>query len=368
MANSEIGTRLKALRLERKLSQDDLARLWGFNDRQTISAIEKGIRRVSADELLRITGRLGVPLSYFLDRFAPASSASFSWRVGQVGPQELEEFQARAERWLIAFRNAAASIGRARPLLRRQLALNRESRFEDAMAVGDRFATEFALGEVPTTRLADVMERELGVLVLYVDAPAGVSGAACRLSDLDAVLINRQENPGRRNFNLAHELFHVLTWDAMPPRTQEAPTEIGGNRTEQLANSFASAVLMPTGALEGYELTPNLTSEELAAQLNSKADELRVTATALKWRLVALRKLRPSAAKRIPDELLRNNGRAPSEQRPPASFSRSFLEVLGAAIQEKHLSVPEFRGIFVQNGTKESDLFESQGLSTPIGS
>ena len=48
MTTNIIGTRIKALREERKLSQDDLARLFGFKDRQTVSAIENGERRVSA--------------------------------------------------------------------------------------------------------------------------------------------------------------------------------------------------------------------------------------------------------------------------------------------------------------------------------
>ena len=52
MTTHLIGTRIKALREERKLSQDDLARAFGFKDRQTVSAIETGERRVSAEELL----------------------------------------------------------------------------------------------------------------------------------------------------------------------------------------------------------------------------------------------------------------------------------------------------------------------------
>ena len=51
MTTNLIGTRIKALREERKLSQDDLARLFGFKDRQTVSAIETGERRVTAEEL-----------------------------------------------------------------------------------------------------------------------------------------------------------------------------------------------------------------------------------------------------------------------------------------------------------------------------
>jgi transcriptional regulator with XRE-family HTH domain len=52
MNTNFIGARIKALREERRLSQDDLARLFGFKDRQTVSAIETGERRVTAEELV----------------------------------------------------------------------------------------------------------------------------------------------------------------------------------------------------------------------------------------------------------------------------------------------------------------------------
>ena len=52
MNSHQIGARIKVLREERKLSQDSLARLFGFKDRQTVSAIETGVRRVAAEELV----------------------------------------------------------------------------------------------------------------------------------------------------------------------------------------------------------------------------------------------------------------------------------------------------------------------------
>ena len=65
MARDLIGSRIKALRQARGLSQDDVARLLGFNDRQTISTIELSTRRVTAQELLLAAEKLGVPLDYF---------------------------------------------------------------------------------------------------------------------------------------------------------------------------------------------------------------------------------------------------------------------------------------------------------------
>ncbi len=117
------------------------------------------------------------------------------------------------------------------------------------MRAGERFAAEFGLGDAPAARMSEAMERELGILVLMVDADRDISGAACRLREMDAVLIARREVAGRRHFDLAHELFHILTWDAMPPEHSEAARETGGNRAEQLANNFAAAVLMPAASL-----------------------------------------------------------------------------------------------------------------------
>jgi transcriptional regulator with XRE-family HTH domain len=69
MAAAPIGARIKALREQRALSQDDLARQFGFKDRQIVSAIEIGGRRVSAEELLRAVDIFCVQLDYFTDPF-----------------------------------------------------------------------------------------------------------------------------------------------------------------------------------------------------------------------------------------------------------------------------------------------------------
>ena len=188
-----IGTRLKALREDRKLSQDEIARVFGFKDRQTVSAIETGERRLSAEELLTAVQKLGASLDYFTNPFLLVGEGSFSWRQSNVALERLNAFERVAGRWVAANRTLAPEVGRPPPNLRQALKLTAKSSFEEAMAAGERFAADFELGSVPAERLAEVMERRLGVLVLMVDAIDGISGAACRLSDLDAVLINRKK-------------------------------------------------------------------------------------------------------------------------------------------------------------------------------
>ena len=366
MTTQLIGMRIRALREERRLSQDDLARLFGFKDRQTVSAIETGARRVTADELVLAVERLGAPLEYFTDPFRLAGEGRFSWRQTGVGAERLGEYERDAGRWIAAFRALAPLVGRETPLMRRALGLTRRSRFEDAMLAGERFVAEFGLGEAPATRLAEIMERELGILVLMVDADDGISGAACRLPELDAVLIARHEVPGRRHFDLAHELFHILTWDAMPPEHCEEAMETGGNRVEQLANNFAAAALMPAGALTRFGDWSDLTGEALIARLNAAADELHVTSSALRWRLAALGALRPGVARSLPEAALRNNGRDVVESRPPALFSGPFVEVLGLAIDGGHVSLRRAAGLLGLTVEDLADLFAAHGVAHPI--
>lgn len=364
MSSSLIGSRIKALREERKLSQDDLARLFGFKDRQTVSAIETGERRVTADELVIAVEKLGASLDFFTDPFRLDGEARFSWRQTDVGAERLAAYERSAGRWVAAYRVVAPQVGRALPLLRRALGLTRQSSFEDAMAAGERFAAEFALGEVPATRLADAMERQLGILVLMVDAFEGISGAACRLPELDCVLINRREVAGRRHFDLAHELFHILTWDAMPPEHVEEAREQGGNRVEQLANNFASALLMPAAVLDGLANWAELSTEELAERIPAAAAALQVTAPAVKWRLAALGRIKPATARSLADAALRRNGRpAAADREPPPLFSRPFVEVIAEGIEGGRLSARRAAGLLDLTLDDMADLFRAHGVA-----
>ena len=334
-----VGARVRALRLRRGLSQDALAGIFSFKDRQTVSAIETGVRALTAAELVVAVEALGVGLDYFTDPFRLDGEARFSWRQSGVAPAQLAAYEQTAGRWIGAYRALATEAGWRAPLMRQTLGLTKASRFEEAMAAGERFADELALGPVPALGLASAMEAKLNILVLMVDAQEGISGAACRLPELDAVLISRSEVAGRRHFDLAHELFHILTWDAMPPERIEEACDFGGNRVEQLANNFAAAVLMPSSALRGFDDCAQLGMEELIERLNGTADELHVTSSALRWRLAALRKLTKTRASAVPESALRNNGHEREPGGQPPLFSKPFAELLAAALERGSLSV-----------------------------
>ena len=98
MANM-IGARIKALRQRRGLSQDALAHVLGFKDRQTVSAIETGMRGLTAAELVVAVEKLDVELDYFTDPFRLDGEGRFSWRQNGVAPDRLQAYEQTAGRW-----------------------------------------------------------------------------------------------------------------------------------------------------------------------------------------------------------------------------------------------------------------------------
>src|SRR6516162_733838 len=107
MSTNLIGTRIKALREQKGLSQEDLARALGFKDRQTLSAIETGERRVTAEELLLAVEKLGASLEDFTDPFRLDGEARFSWRQSGLPPARLSAYERTASRWIAGFRRMA---------------------------------------------------------------------------------------------------------------------------------------------------------------------------------------------------------------------------------------------------------------------
>ena len=372
-----IGRRIKALRKKRKLSQKKLAEMLGFNNRQTVSAIETGARQVATAELMRLMDKFGESLEYFTDPFLLVGEGRFSWRKAhwvQTSAGQFEEYEKKAGRWMAAFRTLAPRVGHresARLMRRALLGLTQDSSLEDARRAGGRFVEEFGIQDMPARRLADVMEKELGVLVLMADTQQGISGAACRLPELDSVLIARHEVPGRRHFNLAHELFHILTWDTMPPEYCEEEKDTGGrprgNHVERLANSFAAAVLMPKSSLARFgDWSGHADDSVLIKKLNAAADELHVTALALKWRLVSLGILSQEKASNLPAAALRRNGQGNVKGVRPALFSRPFMEVIGLAIEQGLISVRRAAALLDLTIDGLADTFVAHGVANPI--
>ncbi len=362
-----VGVRLKAARDQSGLTQQQLADALGLRHRQTVASIESGERQLRATELVRAMDVLSVDLDYFTDPFLLVGEGQFSFRTSKgVEARVLDRFERRAGRWLAMYRELSREQGHPPSWLGYKLHLSPRSSFEDAEAAGESAVKIWDLGDRPAIRLRSVMENRLQVLVLYVDTPTGVSGAASRVPGLNCALVNRQESEGRRNFDLAHELFHLLTWDTMPPeRATVVDKRRRGKqwRVERLAENFAAALLMPEAVLTAaWEVDAR--AGEIHDRVNVVAARFKVSSQACKWRLHNLGLLSKRDLDGIEDRHLARNGNVRCLDQEPSLFSGPFLERLSVALDAGRLSVKRATGLLGVSVTQLAEILQDRGHET----
>ena len=361
MGDIKLGPRIKALREKAELSQEQMARLLGVGSHQIVSQIEAGDRRLKAEELLTIVQAFNVPLEVLTNPFLINGEGRFSWRQSNVPVKTLDAYELKAGEWIGAYRALRLENGERFPATQHRLGLDRSSTFEAAVAAAEALAEELDLGDAPAERLAGVMEERLGILVLMVEAAPGVSGAACQIPELGAVLINRNEPRGRRSFDLAHELFHILTWTTMPPERLDGETP-KNRRVEQLADNFAGALLAPSRILDQY----GAAGEDLGPWLNETAGKLRMSAQALKFRMINSGRLSREAGLAVADNDLRFNGEPDAKASPPPPlFSRAFVQTLATGITRGAISVRRAARLVDLDVDDLRDLCEAHGVAPP---
>jgi Zn-dependent peptidase ImmA (M78 family)/transcriptional regulator with XRE-family HTH domain len=332
-----IGYRVKAARGAAKWTQDELAKQLGLNDRQTISDIENGKRMLKPEELLALSDLLEQDIEYFINPFAVVGEAQFSWRAATEVPKNtLDNFELKAGQWIGLLRWLREQRDTRPSVLKTALRLSEHSKYEDAIQCAEGLVSELNLGDIPAETLIDKIEQILDIPVLFVDTLEGdegksISGATCHLEKLSVILINRHESEGRRFYDLAHELFHALTWNMINPDHRESNSieeRSKTKRTEQLADNFASALLMPNNSL--IKLIKDYNDINHLCEVAAK---LKVAPVALSWRLFNL--------KLIDDKVrlnLSHQKQLPSTSNIPQRFSFSFVKMLHSALEHGGVS------------------------------
>lgn len=363
----QLGARIKRARTKLNLSQDDLALKLGFNDRQTVSDIETGKRALKADELLALSDALDEEVQYFLDPLSVAGEAEYCWRAGPSLPEaELDRFEERASGWVGLLRWLRNEHKLSTTPLKLTLPLTASSSYERAQLFAEQLVAKYDLGPIPAEKLVDFMETTLDTPVLFVDTgevqeSGAISGAACDLGTLGVVLVNRNEPATRRNFDLAHELFHTLTWPSMKPDRRESNSvsdRKGAHRIEQLANCFAAALLTPTSSLDAF-IDPDRAED--VNHLVEVAARLRVSTEALSWRLLRLGRI----DRRTREALAEVRAIAPIEQRPKP-FSDSFVSMLHTALARGWLTARKAASTMGMTLGELKELFAAHEMASPF--
>ena len=86
----EIGYRIKSLREQKGISQEELAKLTGYTSRSSINKIELGKTNLSQSRITKIANALGVTPAYIM---------------GWNNEEEIEEFTNHEKKVIKAYRN-----------------------------------------------------------------------------------------------------------------------------------------------------------------------------------------------------------------------------------------------------------------------
>jgi Zn-dependent peptidase ImmA (M78 family)/DNA-binding XRE family transcriptional regulator len=231
----DLGRRIAQARLDTSMTQAELGRAIGL-DRTAVAKLEASARKVSATELVAIASALDRPIDWFVIESPPSvvsrrSDASVGGR-SRILDIKIDRL---ARNVIFLVEQGILADADQRP------ALELPSDVAGAEALAAQARHLMAASDGPLYDLQRSCER-VGLLAFSLDAgDAGGDAAYVEVGNLGVAVVNGRIDPGRRRFDLAHELGHHLFGDAYAPEVVVG----GGDDVERLINAFAIHLLLP---------------------------------------------------------------------------------------------------------------------------
>jgi Zn-dependent peptidase ImmA (M78 family)/DNA-binding XRE family transcriptional regulator len=290
-----LGRRLTEARKARGLTQQAAADHLGCS-RPTFTGIEKGTRRPTPEELVKLAGLYGRTLHELLRPGTP--TADFEPHLRAVvdparcaGPDvdaAITELRRFAEDYCELEHLAGAEPLEQFPA---EVPLPTRGRIDDyAEDVAARERVRLQLGDQPARDLQNVLELSTGVRIFFAPLSSRIAGMYAHAGELGyCILINSRHPAARRRWSLAHEWGHFLC-DRHRPGIDylESGDRLPAN--ERFADRFAAAFLMPSSGVrrQFYDVT-RTTHDFQVADLCRMAAFYHVSVPALTLRLESLR-------------------------------------------------------------------------------
>lgn len=250
----DLGARLRKAREARGWTQQQSAEELGVA-RTTLTAIEKGERKIRPEELTHLARLYGRKVSWLLRRGVPTEDVCVQLRDALPSDAPIEgdlqsqisELEKLVDDYveLERLRRHASHLRREPPPYPLEGA-EPEALAED-IASAER--NRLGLGDAPVHNLRAVLEEDLGLWIFYMDLPWRVAGMLAYTAEQGGILgINRHHRAQRRRLSMAHEYGHFLTARYRPEitlldRYERRPA------AERFAETFARAFLMPAASL-----------------------------------------------------------------------------------------------------------------------
>ena len=304
-----LGHRLQEARKARGLTQQQTADSLAVA-RTTVTALEKGDRRIRPDELIQLARLYARPVSSLVGSREPVADFAVQFRsamAGEMSRQSQEEqeravqdFQALCEDYLYLETLNGTRMQRSYPPQYVIEGILPDDAAED-VAASER--NRLGLGDGPVLRLREILENDVGIRVFYGMLPSRVAGAFSYTEELGGcILVNARHPEERRRWSMAHEYGHFLT-----SRFRSELTILGGFErvpaSERFADAFARSMLMPSPGLRRrfYQMAQGSEGRVTAAEVCRIAHYYFVSVEAMMLRLEELRLLPRGAWERLRD-------------------------------------------------------------------
>ena len=253
---ADLGVRVAEARELAGMTQSDLGTAMNL-DRTAITKIEAGKRNLGAVELVRLADALRRPVDWFFSE-SPPSVVSRRVDPNVRGVSAL--LDARVD-WIARDIDYLLQVDEL-PGFERLVSGPPESvKDAEEAALALRRHLDQLIG--PLLDLQSLAER-IGLFAFSLDlGPKGGDAAYVAVEDVGVAVINGRQEPGRRRFNLAHEIGHHVFQDAYAPEVGVSPQD----DTERLINAFAIHLLLPIDDARGLleEFGPDVRLAAVAA-------------------------------------------------------------------------------------------------------
>ena len=290
----ELANRLKKERESLNFTLKEVSEKLEFNNYQTLSSIEAGEREIKAWELAKLAEIYGRDIEFFLNLESIQKEARILWRSPETSPEKTtveRQFISICKRYqnLLKLLEEPNTPKTGSKLNIDKHELLAQSAFKDVEDLANAYIRILDLGSRPACSLPKILEEEMGIKIIFLPLDTNISGGSTIDEEFGpAVLVNSNDAPWRRNFDLAHEFFHLITWNDFSPEEIYQNDSLGKNRIEQLADVFSSSLLLPEN--EVRDEFEKRTVEKSISYLNLVhiARDFEVSIEALLWRLVNL--------------------------------------------------------------------------------
>lgn len=276
LTQGAIGGRLRQARERRGLNQGQASAMTKVGV-SSLSDFENGKRAPSLDQLSALAAAYDQPLTFFFED-SPTKEVVL-WR--QRPAEGADEHASRFLKWCRWYRDLEVWCHEETACPVPDLPKAPRS-FQAAERLAIEVRSQLDLGDYPAPVLPKVLEEKWGVKVFHQEFEATGTAASSRDPLFGAaILLNAKSSRRRRNFDLAHELFHLLTWKAFRAESPETSTDL----EEKLANKFASVLLLPEEKLKAAMGERGVESRLPLSAAIDLARAFDVSIDALIWRV-----------------------------------------------------------------------------------